>query len=227
MRKRIIHVLNWDKYQARSDKELPWCKLWGRLFKAPWFITLKDDEKFCTIAILDMARQFNNKLTEEMLFKGDLNGNNPYLKQIYGVFMTKEKLSNLCNYLSDNEFLSDNIVGLEGDKIRQDKIRVEIETYQPLKDASKEKIPKDLETVKSYFSEIGSFLEAPAFFDYFSANGWKVGGKTPMVDWRAAARGWVRRSKTFNTKEQKHESGIDRINRIAAEARRKALPVNP
>ena len=30
-------------------------------------------------------------------------------------------------------------------------------------------------------------MEADKFYNYFSSNGWLVGGKTPMKDWRAAA----------------------------------------
>lgn len=39
--------------------------------------------------------------------------------------------------------------------------------------------------------------EAVAFFDHFESNGWRVAGKTPMVDWRAAFRGWMRRRPQF------------------------------
>ncbi|QJX47809.1 DUF1376 domain-containing protein [Hymenobacter taeanensis] len=39
--------------------------------------------------------------------------------------------------------------------------------------------------------------EAAAFFDHFESNGWRVGGKTPMVDWRAAFRNWMRRRPQF------------------------------
>jgi len=219
MRKRIIHVLNWEKYQARSDKELPWCKLWGALFKKPWFQNLKDDEKFCTITILDLARQFNNKLTEESIFKG-------YLRRNYGLFMEEERVFKLCKSLADNGFLSDSVVGLEGDKIRVDKIREEIEQPAPKTKPLNEKVPENLEAVKAYFLERGNALEAEKFYDHFSANGWKVGGKSPMQDWKAAARGWITRSKSFNTKEQKNESGIDRIKRIAEEARRKGVHGN-
>ena len=34
--------------------------------------------------------------------------------------------------------------------------------------------------------------EAEKFCDHFSSNGWKVGGKTPMKDWKAALRNWRR-----------------------------------
>ena len=45
-----------------------------------------------------------------------------------------------------------------------------------------------------YFLERGSTKEeAEKFFDYYTANGWKVGRST-MKDWRAAARNWVRRN---------------------------------
>lgn len=35
--------------------------------------------------------------------------------------------------------------------------------------------------------------EAQQFLDYYDSNGWRVGGKTPMKDWRAAVRTWKRR----------------------------------
>jgi len=182
MRKKLIHVLNWDKYQARSDKELPWCKLWGTLFKRPWFQEMKDDEKFCTIAILDLARQFNNRIDEESLFNG-------YLSRNYGIFMSKERVINLCKSLSYNEFLSDNIVGLEGDKKRQDKDKI--------RDNSK--TPQTLDETKAYFQELGKTLEAEKFFDYYSSKGWLV-GRSPMKDWKSAARNWCRNAKTYNPK---------------------------
>jgi len=39
-----------------------------------------------------------------------------------------------------------------------------------------------------------SKVEAQKFVDYFDSNGWKVGGKTKMVDWKAAVRNWITRS---------------------------------
>lgn len=124
-RKKTIQVLNWDKYQARADKELPWCKLWGALFKRPWFQNLPDDEKFVTIVFLDLARQFNNKIPDLSEFKGYLRGN-------YGVFMDEERVFNLCKVLSDNEFLSDSASDIQ-DKRREDKIRIPAESAAKLK----------------------------------------------------------------------------------------------
>lgn len=41
-------------------------------------------------------------------------------------------------------------------------------------------------------------LEAKKFFNYFSSNGWLVGGKTPMANWKAAAQNWMINSANFN-----------------------------
>lgn len=55
-----------------------------------------------------------------------------------------------------------------------------------------------LEKVKSYFIEQHfPELEAIKFFNYFSSNGWLVGGKTPMVDWQAAAQNWMLNAPKF------------------------------
>ena len=49
-----------------------------------------------------------------------------------------------------------------------------------------------IEEVKTYFNE-NNFpeQEAQKFFNYFKSVGWLVGGKTPMVDWQAAAQNWM------------------------------------
>ena len=59
------------------------------------------------------------------------------------------------------------------------------------------KVPT-LEQAKAYFAEKGyTELEAERFVDHFTANGWKV-GKSPMKDWKAAARNWMRNVKDWN-----------------------------
>jgi hypothetical protein len=57
-----------------------------------------------------------------------------------------------------------------------------------------------IEEIKSYFQE-NNFpeLEAQKFFNYFSSIGWLVGGKTPMIDWQAAAQNWILNAPKFIT----------------------------
>jgi hypothetical protein len=47
------------------------------------------------------------------------------------------------------------------------------------------------EEVDAYCQERNNGVDAQKFFDYYTANGWKV-GKNSMKDWRAAVRTWER-----------------------------------
>ena len=59
-----------------------------------------------------------------------------------------------------------------------------------------------IEEVKTYFKE-NNFpeQEAQKFFNYFKSVGWLVGGKTPMVDWQAAAQNWILNAPKFISNE--------------------------
>ena len=52
-----------------------------------------------------------------------------------------------------------------------------------------------VEELNAYAKEIGFSLNADAFIDYYEANGWRIAGKSQMVDWKAAVRNWKRREK--------------------------------
>jgi hypothetical protein len=69
---------------------------------------------------------------------------------------------------------------------------------QPLRVADKCK-PSDLQEVMAYASEIElGKTDAEAFFDHFTSNGWRVGGKSPMRNWKAALRNWQRNAAKFS-----------------------------
>jgi hypothetical protein len=57
-------------------------------------------------------------------------------------------------------------------------------------------VPPTVEQVSSYVKESGLKVDAEAFVDYFTSNGWKVGGKAPMKSWESAARTWDRRQRS-------------------------------
>lgn len=62
-------------------------------------------------------------------------------------------------------------------------------------------MPPDLAEVWRFFEEEKSTkLEGEKFFNYFQSNGWKVGGRAPMKDWRAAARNWLLNAAAFKPK---------------------------
>jgi len=66
--------------------------------------------------------------------------------------------------------------------------------------------PGEDETVL-FFRENGSSKEeAEAFRDYYQANGWKVGGRASMKDWRAAARNWIRRAGSYGASQKAEQT---------------------
>ena len=82
-------------------------------------------------------------------------------------------------------------------------------SWQKSSAKKEENIQPDIEEVKTYFQE-NNFpdIEAQKFFNYFSSIGWLVGGKTPMVDWQAAAQNWMLNSANF-----KHNTDSSPTNR--------------
>ena len=47
-----------------------------------------------------------------------------------------------------------------------------------------------LEEVKAYCDERKNGVDAERFIAYYESVGWRIGGKAPMKDWRAAVRSW-------------------------------------
>lgn len=71
--------------------------------------------------------------------------------------------------------------------------------------------PPQLSELKDFFLEIKSSTDqAEQFFNHFESNGWLVGGKAKMKDWKAASRNWVKRAQTFRTSNG-FEKPIDRL----------------
>lgn len=67
---------------------------------------------------------------------------------------------------------------------------------------AKSKIPPPEEHVKIYFLE-KEFpeVEAERFFNYYESVGWKVGGRTRMKDWKAAARNWMLNARKYGPRQ--------------------------
>lgn len=126
---------------------------------------------------------------------------------------TEQALVPSINYINNTNILNDkNVSNLEKHKkviakneaiseINNSILKNEIEEEKEKKLREKKKdefvtsseVEKpSIEEVKTYFQE-NNFpeQEAQKFFNYFKSVGWLVGGKTPMVDWQAAAQNWM------------------------------------
>lgn len=70
----------------------------------------------------------------------------------------------------------------------------------------KESKPNDLQTVIDAFEEAGSSTQlAERFWNYYEANGWKV-GRASMRDWKAAARNWITDRNNYNGTNARNET---------------------
>jgi hypothetical protein len=73
----------------------------------------------------------------------------------------------------------------------------------------KDKIPPGRIDLVDYFKEIGLTIEdSEAFYDHFESNGWKIGGKSPMKDWKASARTWKRNKEKYGSNRQGNQSSV-------------------
>ncbi|WP_445749412.1 transcriptional regulator [Polaribacter sp.] len=63
---------------------------------------------------------------------------------------------------------------------------------------SENTIPPGLSNVIAFFKEKkATEIDAQKFYNHFQSNGWLVGGKSKMKDWKAAARNWILNSEKF------------------------------
>jgi len=67
-------------------------------------------------------------------------------------------------------------------------------------------VPPTLSEILPYFIEKkATEYEAQKFHNYYSSNGWLVGGKTKMKDWQAAARNWLLNAEKFKTPQNNNK----------------------
>ncbi|WP_299051722.1 transcriptional regulator [uncultured Polaribacter sp.] len=79
----------------------------------------------------------------------------------------------------------------------------EVSKQKKFRQKNKSKVPV-LEEVIKYFQEQNfPKIEANKFYNYFSSNGWLVGGKTPMKNWKAAAKNWILNSEKYSKNNSK------------------------
>ena len=149
-----------------------------------------------------VIEQVDEQLTEQALNKHQTSSKHvPYINIINNtnsINLDKQEISknenklNFTNSIFDEVQESDLKVELkEEKKLREKKKKVEIEKTKPT-----------LEETQIYFLEKNfTEIEAHRFFNYFESNGWLVGGRTKMKDWKAAARNWMLNAKKFSNNQ--------------------------
>lgn len=144
------------------------------------------------------------KLVEEVAFDGRVrilkscigsttltNAAKKTSRQLKNDRQTYKKNTADCQKLTDDTLLYNNI------------------EYYNNKDTDKKRFrAPSYDEVKTYCNERQNNIDAQAFIDYYTSNGWKV-GKNPMKDWKAAVRTWERNER--NGKETKDAKTISNL----------------
>lgn len=84
-------------------------------------------------------------------------------------------------------------------KKQNEELKENTSGQKKLREKNKVFTEPELSEVRAFFHEQNyPRIEAEKFYNYFSSNGWLVGGKSKMKNWQAAARNWLLNSKRFN-----------------------------
>jgi hypothetical protein len=106
------------------------------------------------------------------------------------------------NFEIDDEFLKNETAEKEKKLREKKKSFSDSPTQLKNKNSGGKELTPAIENVKAYFLNHNfQEIEAIKFFNYFSSNGWLVGGKTPMVDWQASAQNWILNAPKFISNE--------------------------
>ena len=135
-----------------------------------------------------------NELTPSKIEQVSEQANEHVTEQVY-IYNKKTYTNNInldiepeFEILNDHSFLEN-----------QEKKEKEKSSAKKEKEKEKEKNETPtLELVKEYFKfQENTEFEAERYFNYYSSNGWLIGGKSKMKDWKAAARNWMLNTSKF------------------------------
>lgn len=191
-------------------KNIVFVKLEKRLLNDPRWYMMGEISQLNFIRFILLAAETYNKIPKNLVaikkaFKTDqdlkileasieeIRLNFPKLKQNKD-FYYFDKFNEKTNYISPKEKPRKSQVIPKGAVYLEKDIDKEKEKE---KDLSKTH-PKHLEDVINFFEKQLHIPPATTniigsdFWDYYESNGWKIGGKAPMRDWKAAARRWAR-----------------------------------
>ncbi len=178
----ILEVCNLDFY----SKPVPKKELKKRATKS------KNDQ---------VIKQVNEQVTKQALNKHQTSSKHvPYINNINNTnIINIAKQENLKN---EKKLIFTNSIF---DEVQESDLKVELKEEKKLREKKKkveiEKTKPTLEETQIYFLEKNfPEVEAQRFFNYFESNGWLVGGRTKMKDWKAAARNWMLNARKFDNR---------------------------
>ena len=212
----ILEVCNLDFY----TKPVPKKELKKRTTKS------KNDQ---------VIEQVNEQVTKQALNKHQTSSKHvPYINNINNtniINLAKQEISknekkiNFTNSIFEEVQESDLKVEKEKQKKLREKKKKNFENNlvdNDLSSRAQSRPPKPtLEEAQIYFLEKNfTEIEAQRFFNYFESNGWLVGGRTKMKDWKAAARNWMLNAKKFSKNDNSSSA-------LSVRAESRTINLNP
>jgi hypothetical protein len=219
----ILEVCNLDFY----TKPVPKKELKKRTTKS------KNDQ---------VIEQVDEQVTKQALNKYQTSSKHvPYINNINNTNIINiakqensknEKKLNFTNSIFDEVQESDLKIEKEKEKKLREKKKKNFENNlvdNDLSSRAQSRPPKPtLEETQIYFLEKNfPEVEAQRFFNYFESNGWLVGGRTKMKDWKAAARNWMLNAKKFSKNDNKNFTQSSRAEACPDRSGSRTINLNP
>ncbi|WKW46608.1 transcriptional regulator [Myroides sp. JBRI-B21084] len=146
-----------------------------------------------TSSIIDQTQPINNQANGNATEQ--VNEPNIYNKKKTSKNNKNISINSNSKILKDEDFLE--IQRKEKSSAKKEKENTNCHT-ELFEVSRNEKSTPSIEQVKDYFKqEEFSEFEAERFYNYYTSNGWLIGGKTKMIDWHAAARNWILNTAKF------------------------------
>jgi hypothetical protein len=126
------------------------------------------------------------------------NGTDKGSEMVLRPFINNINIENKTNLIEQAQNFESKNLDMKPNEEEKEKFRQKKKNEETNPSGS---IPPPLEHVKIYFDEKNfPAVEAEKFFNYFESNGWLVGGRAKMKDWKAAARNWILNIPKFTPK---------------------------
>jgi hypothetical protein len=185
---RYFKVKNFERFQHYKDRNPVWIKLYNELLDDYEFGQLSDASKWHLCAIWLLASRYQNRIPlDSKWIQGRINATEKVdlglLEKTGFIEEIPEETQGCSNALAEPYQVAMPETEKEGEKEKENTRATRF-------------VPPTVEQVSSYVKESGLKVDAEAFVDYFTSNGWKVGGKAPMKSWESAARTWDRRQRS-------------------------------
>ena len=166
---------------------------WGYIQYEPSFSPVKGS--LINLCIFAQATTENEPIFDSNLCKNDIATCAKMHPSINNININNKTL---CEENSHKQNQTQNSENMRQNNLSMGKVN---KTQRKKVAQKKEKVMQrpELSSVITFFKlESFSEIEARKFFNHFESNGWRVGGKSPMKNWHAAARNWMLNSQKFN-----------------------------